>query len=154
MGVAEYLPSSLMAMGARAAEGPINMIVTNVQGPSFPLYLLGARLQELHPVVPLLNGTGLGIALFSYNGKIHVGLNADYELIPDLGVFTALFAQAFMALVDAAEKRTDSEVPAKKSAVAQKSVKPSKKRLSDAGSRVRKPGPKVQPIARSREAGA
>ena len=102
MQAAEYAPAGLMALGARVASGPINMIVTNVPGPQFPLYTLGARMLEMQPLVPLLDGTGLGIALFSYDGKLHVGLNADYELVPDLGSFTALFAQAFMALVDAA----------------------------------------------------
>ena len=100
MQAAEYAPASLMAAGARAAAGPMNMIVTNVPGPPFPLYLLGARLLEMHPLVPLLEGTGLGIALFSYDGNLHVGLNADYELVPDLGSFTALFAQSFLALAD------------------------------------------------------
>ncbi|MBW2390128.1 MAG: wax ester/triacylglycerol synthase family O-acyltransferase [Deltaproteobacteria bacterium] len=102
MKAAEYAPSSLMALGARAASGPINMIVTNVPGPQFPLYTLGAKLLEMQPLVPLLEGTGLGIALFSYDGKLHVGLNAEYELVPDLGTFTALFAQSFMALADRA----------------------------------------------------
>ena len=37
-----------------------------------------------------------------YDGKLHVGLNAEYELVPDLSTFTALFAQSFMALTDAA----------------------------------------------------
>jgi WS/DGAT/MGAT family acyltransferase len=113
MGAAEYLPGSVVSLGARAAEGPINMIVTNIQGPAFPLYILGAKLLELHPLVPLMNGTGLGVALFSYDGKMHVGLNADYELIPDLSVFTAFFAQAFMLLVDAAGvgKRLESPAP-------------------------------------------
>lgn len=101
MQVAEYAPPSLFSLGARAAAGPMNMIVTNVPGPQFPLYMLGARLLEMHPLVPLLDGTGLGIALFSYDGKLHVGLNADYDLVPDLGTFTAFFAQSFMALVDA-----------------------------------------------------
>lgn len=102
MNAAEYAPSSVMALGARVASGPINMIVTNVPGPQFPLYILGARLLEMHPLVPLLDGTGLGIALFSYDGNLHVGLNADYEMIPDLGAFTALFAQSFLTLYDAA----------------------------------------------------
>ncbi len=106
MQAAEYAPASLMALGARVASGPINMIVTNVPGPQFPLYTLGARMLEMQPLVPLLDGTGLGIALFSYDGKLHVGLNADYELVPDLGSFTALFAQAFMTLVDAAKRVT------------------------------------------------
>ncbi len=150
MGVAEYLPSSLMALATRAAEGPINMIVTNVQGPPFPLYLLGAKLEELHPVVPLLNGTGLGVALFSYDGKVHVGLNADYELVPDLGIFTALFAQAFMALVDTAGSRTSLQASAEASETAREPVRPRKKRT--AGNK--KPAPHIRPVARGQEAGA
>ncbi len=102
MSMAEYVPSSVLALGARMASAPINMIVTNVPGPPFPLYILGARLLELHPLVPLLDGTGLGVALFSYDGNLHVGLNADYELVPDLSAFTALFAQSFMTVFDAA----------------------------------------------------
>lgn len=109
MKAAEYVPSSLMALGARAASAPINMIVTNVPGPQFPLYILGAKLLEMLPLVPLLEGTGLGIALFSYDGKLHVGLNAEYELVPDLGLFTALFAQSFMALSDQAAPKAVSE---------------------------------------------
>ncbi|MDG2308591.1 MAG: wax ester/triacylglycerol synthase family O-acyltransferase [Candidatus Binatia bacterium] len=102
MKAAEYAPSSVLALGSRLASGPINMIVTNVPGPQFPLYILGARLLEMHPLVPLLDGTGLGIALFSYDGMLHVGLNADYEMIPDLSAFMAFFAQSFMTLFDAA----------------------------------------------------
>lgn len=103
MQAAEYVPSGFMALGARVASGPVNMIVTNVPGPQFPLYTLGAKLVEMNPLVPLLDGTGLGIALFSYDGKLHIGLNAEYDLVPDLSVFTALFAQAFMAIADATE---------------------------------------------------
>ena len=112
MATAEYLPPSWMGLAARAASGPINMIVTNVAGPQFPLYLLGAKLLEIHPLVPLMDGTGLGIALMSYDGKLHVGLNADYEMVPDLGIFTALMAQAFMAISDAAEEQNHTPASA------------------------------------------
>jgi WS/DGAT/MGAT family acyltransferase len=120
MQAAEYAPAGLMSLGARLASGPINMIVTNVRGPQFPLYMLGAKLREFHPLVPLLDGTGLGIALMSYDGRFHVGLNADYELVPDLGIFTALFAQAFMTLADEAgvEVGTEDEVVAAETAAA------------------------------------
>jgi hypothetical protein len=87
MAVAEWTPSILLSLGARAASGPINMIVTNVPGPQLPLYLLGCRLLEVFPQVPLLQTTGLGVALFSVDGKLCWGFNADYELIPDLRYF-------------------------------------------------------------------
>jgi WS/DGAT/MGAT family acyltransferase len=87
MAVAEWTPAVLLSLGARAASGPINMIVTNVPGPQVPLYLLGCRLLEVFPQVPLLQTTGLGVALFSIDGKLCWGFNADYELIPDLRYF-------------------------------------------------------------------
>ncbi len=111
MQAAEYVPPRFMAWGARVAAGPVNMIVTNVPGPQFPLYTLGAKLVEMNPLVPLLDGTGLGIALFSYDGKLHVGLNAEYDLVPDLSAFTALFAQSFMAIADATRIEAEQRPP-------------------------------------------
>ena len=98
MKAAEWTPGILMSLGARAASGPINMIVTNVPGPQVPLYMLGSRLLASYPQVPLLEGTGLGVALFSYDGQLCWGLNADYELLPDLTSFRRGIEQAFANL--------------------------------------------------------
>jgi len=61
-----------------------NVVVTNVPGPPLPVYLLGSRMLEIYPLVPLAATQGLGIALFSYDGALHWGFNADWEAIPDL----------------------------------------------------------------------
>jgi diacylglycerol O-acyltransferase len=98
MAAAEWTPGVLLSLGARAASGPINMIVTNVPGPQFPLYMLGAKLLESYPQVPLLQGTGIGVALFSYDGKVCWGFNSDYGLLPDLEDFQAALAEAFEEL--------------------------------------------------------
>jgi hypothetical protein len=63
---------------------PFNLIVTNVPGPQFPLYLLGARLLAGFPQVPLFENQGLGIALFSYCGSLGFGFNADRDVVPDV----------------------------------------------------------------------
>lgn len=102
MALAEWTPNVLISLGARAASGPINMIVTNVPGPQFPLYMLGAKLLELYPQVPLLENTGLGVALFSYDGKLCWGFNADYDLLPDLRVFVGCIEASFHELARAA----------------------------------------------------
>jgi len=102
MKLAEFTPSTLLTLGARSASGPINTIVTNMPGPQFPLYLQGARLLELYPQVPLLENTGLGVALFSYDGKLFWGFNADYELVPDLRSFVKAIDRAFTELARAA----------------------------------------------------
>jgi hypothetical protein len=48
------------------------------------VYLLGARMLEVYPLVPLFTGQGLGIALFSYEGSLFWGFNADWDALPDL----------------------------------------------------------------------
>jgi WS/DGAT/MGAT family acyltransferase len=102
MAVAEWTPGVLLSLGARAASGPINMIVTNVPGPQFPLYMLGAKLLESFPQVPLLQGTGLGVALFSYNGNVCWGFNGDYGMLPDLEFFRQAIEDSFRELSEAA----------------------------------------------------
>ena len=84
--VADWTPSTLLALGARNATRllPFNMVVTNVPGPQVPMYLLGARMLEAYPHVPLADRLGLGIALLSYDGRLDWGFNADYDLVPDL----------------------------------------------------------------------
>jgi WS/DGAT/MGAT family acyltransferase len=74
---------------------PYNLIVTNVPGPTFPLYLLGARLVDLHPHLPLFAHQGLGIAALSYCDRIGLGLVADFERIADLRPLERHLAAAF-----------------------------------------------------------
>jgi WS/DGAT/MGAT family acyltransferase len=93
---ADWTPATLLALGARQVtrQLPFHMVVTNVPGPQLPIYLLGSRMLETYPVVPLFDGLGLGIALFSYDGKLCWGFNADYDLVPDLAPFVELVREA------------------------------------------------------------
>ena len=102
MEAAEWLPAALVSRSTRLAQGPANMIVTNVPGPQFPLYSVGARLLGMYPLVPLLPGGGLGVALFSYEGKLCWGFNADRELVPDLSMFVSDVLVSFEKLRAAA----------------------------------------------------
>ena len=63
-----------------------NVTITNVPGPQIPLYAFGARLREVHPVVPLAAAHSVGIAIFSYNGSLSFGVIADRESTPDIDV--------------------------------------------------------------------
>ena len=67
-----------------ASSRPFNLVVTNVPGPSFPVYLLGARMTACYPLVPLFKNQALGVALFSYAGTLYWGFNADWDAVPDL----------------------------------------------------------------------
>jgi hypothetical protein len=100
------------------------MIVTNVPGPQFPLYQLGARLLELYPLVPLLENTGLGVALFSYDGRLCWGFNADYDLLPDLRIFVRATDASFRELCEAAGVRPSEQPGAGASVIALRTGQP------------------------------
>jgi diacylglycerol O-acyltransferase len=102
--VAEWTPSNLLALGARNVTRllPFNLVVTNVPGPQFPMYMAGAKMVEVYPHVPLADNLGLGIALLSYDGRIHWGFNADYDLVPDLEDFVVDTKDALAELLRAA----------------------------------------------------
>ena len=63
-----------------------NLLVTNVPGPQFPLYVLGRELQTVVPVAFLPNKHALAVANFSYNGKLSFGLLGDLDAMDDLDV--------------------------------------------------------------------
>jgi diacylglycerol O-acyltransferase / wax synthase len=63
---------------------PYNLVVTNVPGPSFPVYVCGARMIACYPLVPLFSNQALGVAIFSYAGRLYFGFNADWDVLPDL----------------------------------------------------------------------
>jgi diacylglycerol O-acyltransferase len=102
---AEFTPTALLALGARNATRllPFNLVVTNVPGPQHPMYILGARMLEIYPHVPLMDNLGLGIALMSYDGHLHWGFNADYDTLPDVHPFVEHVQSAYAELAALAE---------------------------------------------------
>ena len=85
-----------------ARSQPYNLVVTNVPGPQFPVYVLGARMLACYPLVPLFRDQGLGIALFSYDGTLYWGFNADWDAVPDLHDIVVAVETAFEELAAAA----------------------------------------------------
>jgi hypothetical protein len=63
-----------------------NLTITNVRGSGEPLFAWGSRLREVYPIVPLAADHTVGIAVFSYDGILTFGINADSRRTPDLGV--------------------------------------------------------------------
>ncbi len=95
--VADVSADSLLRESVKFAGAlrPYNVIITNMPGPPFPLYMLGAKLIEMVPLVPLFHHQGLGIALFSYNGVMTIGFGADWHAIDDLHLLIEDFDAAF-----------------------------------------------------------
>jgi diacylglycerol O-acyltransferase / wax synthase len=61
-----------------------NMVISNVPGPQFPIYMAGARLEGNYPISVITDGMGLNITCMSYCGHIDFGLVADRQQMPDL----------------------------------------------------------------------
>ena len=97
------MPSLLSTIERAAIEQRIfNLVVTNIPGPPFPLYLLGSRMVETLPLVPLFPSQGLAIAVFSYAGKLFWGFNADRDVVPALHEIVSAVEEAFAELAAAA----------------------------------------------------
>ena len=84
--LSEYAPPTLLALAGRATatlQRMVNVMVTNVPGPQFPLYLKGGQMLEAFPCVPIMNNASLAVAVLSYNGKLDFGLCGDWDVVPD-----------------------------------------------------------------------
>ena len=109
-----FAPPTIMGQAARLSSRQrfFNLVVTNVPGPQFPLYLLGRRMLETFPMVPLAKNQGLGVALLSYDGSINFGLIGDYDLLWDLEDVAADVRRSLEELAGAAGvELTPADVP-------------------------------------------
>jgi diacylglycerol O-acyltransferase len=99
-----FAPPTIMAQAARigARQRAFNLVVTNVPGPQFPLYIQGREMLDVFPMVPLAMNQRLGIALMSYNGAINFGLIGDYDTMPDLEDFAHHLAASLEELAETA----------------------------------------------------
>jgi diacylglycerol O-acyltransferase / wax synthase len=115
-GVQSFAPPTILAQASRInfSTRLFNLIVTNVPGPQFPLYLLGRELQDLFPIAFLPRDHALAVAIMSYNRGIDFGLLGDYDAMPDLDEFAEQLETALAELVKAAKpKRPRSKRPAR-----------------------------------------
>jgi diacylglycerol O-acyltransferase / wax synthase len=94
-GVLGLAAPSLLALGTRSAfrlpQPLVQTVTTNVPGPRIPLYLLGRRLAELYPYVPIGDNVRIGIAVFSYLDDVTFGITADYSAVTEseLGILAS-----------------------------------------------------------------
>jgi diacylglycerol O-acyltransferase len=105
--LSDWAFTTLFAQFARLAarSRPYNVVVTNVPGPQFPVYVLGSPMRTCYPLVPLFRGQALGVALFSYDGRLYWGFNADWDGVPDLHDLIEAITTEFDTLAIAAGAR-------------------------------------------------
>jgi diacylglycerol O-acyltransferase / wax synthase len=112
-GLTDFAPPTLLAQASRLnfSTRLFNLIVTNVPGPQFPLYLLGREMEEIVPIAFLPENHALAVAIMSYNGKVDFGLLADYDAMPDIDAFATHLEESLAELREAA--RAAAKVTAK-----------------------------------------
>lgn len=100
LGVADLVPPPLVGpiTGLLHRQRIVNLVVTNIPGPTAPLYALGAELLEAFPMVPLAGNLSLGVAVLSYRNALTLGITADTRACPDVDVFAAGLEAAFVDL--------------------------------------------------------
>jgi diacylglycerol O-acyltransferase / wax synthase len=108
---AEHATPNMFAAAARLYTGmkladrhrPVaNLVVSNVPGPDFPLYLGGSQLLGMFPLGPVMDGMGLNITIMSYLGVLYWGLASDARAVPRLWDVAAAVPQALTELMEAA----------------------------------------------------
>ena len=107
LNMSDYVAPTLMSLAARAVHRQpfVNLIVTNVPGPQQPLYMMGARLLEAFPIVPLTQNLTVVVGILSYDGTLHFGLWADRDAGGDLEVLAGGIEDAFAEMVKIATER-------------------------------------------------
>jgi hypothetical protein len=89
---------ALVPRGSADYFVPANVLISNVRGPSEPLYLGGARLEALCPVSTLISGMGLNITFMSYAGQVVIGFTANAAALPNAGRLAQYTREAFATL--------------------------------------------------------
>jgi diacylglycerol O-acyltransferase len=114
----DFAPPTVLAQASRLnfSTRLFNLIVTNVPGPQFPLYVLGRELQTVVPVAFLPDNHALSMANFSYNGKMSFGLLGDFDQLEDIEEVSDGLARSLAELVDAARQASTRKRPTRRRA--------------------------------------
>lgn len=107
------LPTPLRAPVLRAvAPRRFNLTVSSVPGPRTPLFIKGARLEEIYPVIPMADEQTLSIGMLAYAGHLHFGLQSDPDALPQATRLAELIDDELRALLRARGTRVPLPVVA------------------------------------------
>jgi len=103
LSAADFVPATLMTLGARVyvrtGQRVVNTVTTNIPGPQYPLYLLGRRMLEMFPYIPVAQGVRISIGIVSYDGHLAIGATGDYDAVPDLDILCSAIEESLAEIV-------------------------------------------------------
>lgn len=76
----------------------VNILVTNLAGPPFPLYIAGARILDVFAITPVAGNVTASFAALSYDGRIDLSVAADASSWPDLDVLISAMGRGWLRL--------------------------------------------------------
>ncbi len=107
---ADFVPATLMTLGARVyasvGQRVVNTVTTNVPGPQYPLYLLGHRMLEMFPYIPVAQDIRISIGIMSYDGHLTIGATGDYDAVPDLDLLCRAIEASLAELVASTDRES------------------------------------------------
>ena len=116
--MAEAVPFGLANQAARLysrfhvseMHNPVfNVTITNVPGPNIPLYINGHKLMSVMGMAPIIDGMGLIITIFSYNGLVTISPTSDVNSMPDLDNFSRYLRESANELEAAILKHSEGK---------------------------------------------
>jgi WS/DGAT/MGAT family acyltransferase len=92
---------------------PFNVTITNVPGPKGLLYINGHKIVGIFGLTPVLDGFGLIIAAFSYNGQVTITTTSDAKTMPDADKFSRYIRESANELEEIILKKKDEKIAPK-----------------------------------------
>jgi diacylglycerol O-acyltransferase len=101
-GIADALPplplAAFLHVAFRLPHRNLTTVITNVPGPTHPLYLVGRRMVATYPYVPIGDRLRSGVAVTTYDGRLLLGVTSDRDSMPDADVLVTGIAAGFAEL--------------------------------------------------------
>jgi diacylglycerol O-acyltransferase len=105
LSVADFVPPTLVSLGARVAvsvrQRMVNTVTTNIPGPQRPIYLCGRRLVEMFPYIPIGQGIRISVGIVSYDGGLYFAATSDADAVPDIDELTSGIEESMAELAAA-----------------------------------------------------
>ena len=121
--LARYEPFALLSasyrVAARSRQRSVVTVTTNVPGPREELSLLGHRVLEILPYVPISGPMRFGVSVLTYHGQATFGVTGDYDSAPEVDAFADDIVDGLSHLLQAAAQKA---TPVKKAAPARKAL--------------------------------
>lgn len=95
------IPGAVEKLLIRFFASKASLVITNVIGPRHQTMIADAPIRDLLVFVPQSGNIGVGVAIFSYNGRVRVSVMSDRLRLPDPQRIAELFADEFNVLEQA-----------------------------------------------------